>query len=388
MITKMSLSALWLIPLFFLGFISCENANPDKITNFEELSEPEVYSLTLIAAGDNILHDSIRDTHKQGSTYNFTPIYSEVKSLIEAADLAFINQETVMAGESYGYHDYPRFNTPQSLAKTLADTGFDIVNLANNHAFDMGRAGLHATLDFIDTINGLTVIGARKTGENACIITKNNITLGFLAYTYWLNGFSLPADEPNLVSLINREKMSEEINALRPLCDFLIVSLHSGAEYRMEPEEAKINLARFLAEQNVDLIIGHHPHVLQRVEKLSRPDGKETVCFYSLGNFLSHQRTKEKVLGALMLVTFTKEGEDFYISDSGIIPTICHFEQGFRNTKIYPLYVYTEELLEKHWCRARDKGMDFGYFDSVLNNLGTKLIMSPPQEWITAGISP
>ena len=376
---KITLFALWLIPFLFPGFMSCENSKPVISAELKEKTEPAMYSLTLIAAGDNILHDPISETHKQGNTYNFSPIYSEVKSIIKAADLAFINQETVMAGESYGYHDYPRFNTPQSLAVTLAGTGFDIINLANNHAFDMGRDGLYATLEFLDTIDELTVIGARKTGESAYIITKNNIILGFLAYTYWLNGFVLPPDEPNLVSIINREKMSEEINALRPLCDFLIVSLHSGAEYKMEPDQEKINLANFLAQHNVDLIIGHHPHVLQRVEKLLRPDGKKTLCFYSLGNFVSLQRKKERILGALMLVTFTKSGENLYISDSGIIPTICHFEQGFRNTKVYPFYAYTEELLEKHWCKARDKEIDFEYFDSVLNSLETKLIMSYPQ---------
>jgi poly-gamma-glutamate synthesis protein (capsule biosynthesis protein) len=310
--------------------------------------------------------------------YDFAPIYTEVKDLIKKADLAFINQETVMAGEEYGYSGYPAFNTPQVLAQTLADTGFDIVNQANNHAMDMTAKGLLATLDLWDTIAGITVIGARRSGENHKIITRNNITLGFLSYTYGLNGNTLPKNNPDLVSLINREKMAEEINALRPLCDFLVVSVHWGEEYRMEPSADQTGLAEFLARQNVDLIIGHHPHVLERFESLPRPDGKETLCFYSLGNFVSNQTEKERILGALMLVTFVKQGEELSVSDSGLIPVVCHFNQDWTGTKVYPLYAYNEETLKKHWVRVHDKDTTFDFFNSILDNLGTKLIMQNP----------
>ena len=312
--------------------------------------------------------------------YDFTPIYSEVKSLVQKADLAFINQETVMGGEKFGYSGYPTFNTPQSLAKILADTGFDIVNHANNHAMDMGEAGMLATLDLWDTIPGITVIGARKAGEEKQkIITKNNITLGFLSYAHSLNGFPLPRNNPDLVSLNRRAAMAEEIDALRPLCDFLIVSMHWGDEYRLvDPGPDQIRDARFLAEHNVDLVIGHHPHVLQRVETLPRPDGKETLCFYSLGNFVSNQRGKERILGAMMLVTFIKEDDELSISDSGLIPVVCHFDRYFSNTQVFPLYSYDEELIKKHQCMTIDSTLSIGFFNSVMNRLNTKVFTHDP----------
>jgi len=349
----------------------------------EQEEKPVRYSLTLVATGDNLFHETIINSSFENGIYDFTPIYSEIKSIIENSDLAFINQETVMAGESFGYSGYPAFNTPLSLAQTLVDTGFDIVNHANNHAMDMGVSGLYATLDLWESKGEITVIGARKEGEGTQIITKNNITLGFASYTYGLNGNVLPKNNPNLVSLINRNKMTEEINALRPLCDFLIVSIHWGEEYEREPVKSQTDLAEFIAEHNVDLIIGHHPHVLQRFEKLPRPDGKETFCFYSLGNFVSHQRGGERILGAMMAVTFSKEepglpSEKLSISNSGLIPVVCHYESGFTNTKIYPLYAYTQELLEKHYLRRADSGMDFDSFKTALNSLGTKMIMHDP----------
>ena len=277
--------------ILFLVYFSC-GSNPDKlinagiaetsdisyaedINNTEDIAEEKsnTYTLTFLAAGDNLFHDTVINSSKVNGTHDFSPIYSEVKGIIKKADLAFINQETVMAGESFGYSGFPNFNTPQTLAHTLADTGFDIVNIANNHAMDMGEKGLIATLDFLDTIDSFTVIGARKSGDSQKIITKNNITLGFLSYTFSLNGYTLPKHNPNLVSMVNKEKMSQEISVLRPLCDFLIVSMHWGDEYRLiEPNGYQKDLALFLAERNVDLIIGHHPHVLQYFESLARPD--------------------------------------------------------------------------------------------------------------------
>jgi len=363
-------------------FLSCNNTVTPPAGDVFITEQPEIiprYDLTLIAAGDNLFHITIINNSLENGIHNFNPIYTEIKSLIENADLSFINQETVMAGQSFGYSGYPLFNTPQSLAHTLVDTGFNIVNIANNHTMDMGRSGLYATLDLLDTFEGITVLGARKSGIGSRLILKNNITLGFLSYTYGLNGIALPADNPNLVSVINRNRMAQEIKNLRPLCDFLIISMHWGEEYLLiEPDSYQKNLAVFLSEQNVDLIIGHHPHVLQRVETLKRPDGGKTLCFYSLGNFVSNQRGKERVLGGIMLATFTKEGKNLSISNSGLIPVICHFEAGFRNTKIIPIYDYKEEQLEKHLLRASDNTMNFDYFYSVLRRLDTKIIMYNP----------
>jgi poly-gamma-glutamate synthesis protein (capsule biosynthesis protein) len=360
------------------------NAGADDLPAIEPFTEESPrYSLTLLAAGDNLFHEPIIKGSKQNDAYDFSPVYSEVKSIIQNADLAFINQETVMAGDEFGFSGYPAFNTPQSLAQTLADTGFDIVNHANNHAMDMGGDGLLATLELWDAIPDVTVIGARKGEAPLTIITVNNITLGFLSYTYGLNGIPLPKNNLNLVSLINREKMATDIEALRPLCDFLVVSMHWGDEYRLvEPGQDQKNLAAFLAEHNTDLIIGHHPHVLQRFETLPRPDGKETLCFYSLGNFVSNQRGKERLLGALMAVTFTKERlkerEELSISHSGLIPVVCHYDRGFVNTKVFPLYSYNEEILEKHGNRVEDEEMTLAYFNSVLDQLGTKIIIRDP----------
>jgi len=368
-----------LTSIIFILLLSCHSRPTTPDGDLGSRRTEKIDTVTFVAVGDNLFHESlIRSSLTENGTYDFSPIYTEVKPIIRGADLAFINQETIMGGTRFGYTGYPAFNTPQALAGTLADTGFHIINLANNHAMDKGRDALYATLDFLDTFEQFTVIGARKQGPSARIVTKNNIRFGFLSYTFSLNGIPLPRENPGLVSMIDRTKMTQEMNELRPLCDFLIVSMHWGAEYLLEPDRDQTSLAQFIAQHNVDLVIGHHPHVLQRVESITRPDGKNMICYYSLGNFASHQRQRERIIGGMMVLTFTKTENETSITDYGMLPVVTHYDRSFRNTKLYPLYSYTAELLVNHGLRNTDSGLTMDFFYNVLNRLNTKVIMHDP----------
>jgi len=376
----------FLLVFFIFTTITCYSrpvppAEKIEETERNEVSLPERHTLRFIATGDNLMHYSVLRASRENDVYDFIPIYSEIKDIVKKADVAFVNQETVMAGTSYGYTGYPIFNTPRALAYALADTGFNVINLANNHAMDMRADGLYATLDFLDTIDFFTVIGARRAGDSARIITKNNIKLGFLAYTFHTGWHTPPANNPNLISVINREVMIREIAALRPECDFLIVSMHWGGEYQLHPNREQTELARFLAEQNVDVIIGHHPHVLQRVETITLPNGRKTICFYSLGNFISNQRERERLIGGVAVITFAKDGitEEISIADFGVLPVVSHFDLNISNYRVYPLYSYTEDLINNHGFKEFDPGgFTIDFFYSVLNRLQTKVFLEDP----------
>jgi poly-gamma-glutamate synthesis protein (capsule biosynthesis protein) len=339
-------------------------------------------SLTIIAAGDNLFHEAIVAAFKEGEGYNFAPIYETVKPIIAGADLAFINQETVLGRESFGYSGYPRFNTPQVLADNLAGVGFDIINQANNHSMDMGEAGVMDTIAIWDTIPEAACLGIHRSQEERdqrnLIIEKNGIRVGFLAYTYGTNGLPLPQDKPYLVSLIEEETMTREIGALRPLCDFLVVSMHWGEEYSASPSARQTALAKFLAAQKVDLVIGHHPHVLQPAEYILRPDGRQMLCFYSLGNFMSSQRRPATLIGGLMYVKLTGSEQNIMFTDAGIIPVITHYESGSTGYRVYPLYQYTGELIQKHRFYHPKTGLNMEYIHAGLDNLKVKLITANP----------
>jgi poly-gamma-glutamate synthesis protein (capsule biosynthesis protein) len=313
--------------------------------------------LSLVAAGDNLFHSVMLRPDPKTGAYDFTACYSEIKPLIEPADIAFINQETLLGGEAYGFSGYPLFNTPQELGEALRVTGFDVVNHATNHIMDKGEKAVFSTMDYWDTVSGVRYLGIHRSQEDRdvkkVIVEKNGIKIGFLAYTYGTNGLAVPQDKPYLVSLINESVMESEIKALRPLCDFLIVSMHWGVEYQHEVSGEQKRLSRFLADNQVDLIIGHHPHVLEPYEFLDRPGGQKTLCFYSLGNFISAQSTAPTQLGGIAFVRIKREGEETAIEEAGIIPTVNHYEGDYTGFKVYPLYAYTGELAEKHLLRLR-----------------------------------
>jgi poly-gamma-glutamate synthesis protein (capsule biosynthesis protein) len=273
------------------------------------------------------------------------------------------------------------FSTPREAGAALATAGFDIVCHATNHVMDKGETGVLSSMDYWESLDGIRYLGIHRSEDakanHPVIINKNNLKTGFLAYTYGTNGIAVPRGKPYLVSLINNESMAKEIDALSPLCDFLVVSVHWGDEYSPEPNPYQTRLAAFFAEHNVDLIIGHHPHVLQRFESLLRADGKRTLCFYSLGNFLSAHFSPEKetLFGGLAYLKLKKTGEETSVQETGFIPTLTHYEKNLTGFTVSPLSEYTEELAEKHWKRTNDENMTLDFFKKKARELFGPMVM-------------
>jgi len=184
------------------------------------------------------------------------------------------------------------------------------------------------------------------------------------------------------VSLIDREKIAADIKALRPLCDYLVVSMHWGDEYKLYQNKEQESLAAFLAEQQVDLVIGHHPHVIEPLVIIKRSDGVSMPVFYSLGNFLSAHMTpiKETLLGGIMYIKLKKTQETISIEEIGLIPIITHYNANLSGFGIYPLYEYSEDLAAIHWNRRRgDSNMTHNNFVRLANDIfGTDLIKENP----------
>jgi poly-gamma-glutamate synthesis protein (capsule biosynthesis protein) len=373
----------------FLSLFSCfGEGEPDKRRPAEiqpipltpspaELSPapppPEPNFLTIVAAGDNLIHESIIKAAFREGAYTFDSMYAEIKPLIEAADIAFINQETPLAEERFGYSRGLTFNTPQIMGKTLADTGFDVVSHANNHVLDKGEAGLLSTLDLWESLSGIHPLGIHRSREQRdtrqVIVEKNNIKVGFLAYTYGTNGIPLPRGKPYLVSLADTKVMAKEIDSLRPLCDFLVISMHWGNEYDHRYNAAQESMAQFLADHGADLIIGHHPHVIQTYQYLPRRDGKNTLCFYSLGNFLAAQDMPYTLLGGLAYIKIKKSASEISVDQAGVIPTVTHFNTAYTGFRIYPLYQYTEELAKTHGRKRPQYELSLSYFRTLAQQI-------------------
>jgi poly-gamma-glutamate synthesis protein (capsule biosynthesis protein) len=337
------------------------------------------YLITMVAVGDNLIHIELINNAKTETEdiFDFDKYYTRIAPLIKSADIAFINQETLIAGKEFGYSGYPLFNGPKDLGRTISGLGFNVVNHATNHTMDKGEKAVFEVIDFWETQKDILVLGINRSAEQRGnveknIIIKNNIKIGFLGFTYGTNGIPLPKDKTFLVSLIDTEVMAKEIGALRPLCDFLVVSMHWGNEYEHTPTKRQEELALFLAEHDVDLVIGHHPHVLQPVRAIPREGRPPMICFFSLGNFLSAQNEPPRVLGGMMRVTVKKEAAPPYrvgIEDAELLPIVTHYEAGYKNFGVYPLSDYTDDLAERHLLRQRNKYTDSNYFHELIKKI-------------------
>jgi poly-gamma-glutamate synthesis protein (capsule biosynthesis protein) len=376
-------------------FFSCAGLpTPEEIPipETETTSEPETRTvpredyLTIVAVGDNLIHEPIIRAGYANGVYSFDSIYDKIKEYILPADIAFVNQETVLVNKELGYSGYPLFGTPKEIGTALITTGFEIVNHATNHIMDKGEKGIISSIDFWDTREGIHYLGIHRSEEDRAkrqvIISNINFTVASLTYTYGTNFIPLPKGKSWLVSMIEQEKMTTEIKALRPLCDYLVVSMHWGDEYKLNYNKEQEKLAAFLAEQQVDLVIGHHPHVIEPMAIIKRSDGGSTPVFYSLGNFLSAHLSpiKETLLGGIMYIKLKKTEETISVEETGLIPVITHYDASLKDFSIYPLHEYTEELAAKHWNRRRgDSNITPAYFKRIaIDVFGPVLMQENP----------
>lgn len=329
---------------------------------------PMSTSMDMIMVGDAIVHSSVyADAKLSNGTYDFTDMIDRYKPIIEPYDLAFYNQETILGGSALGVSNYPRFNSPQEFGDAMLDAGFNLVSLANNHSNDTGTKALLSSNAYWKT-KAAVVAGTystREESEAVNVYTQNGITFGFLAYTYGLNGLNLSTENAFMVDLIDLDKMKIDVEALRPLVDVLIVSVHFGSEYQNTPNSYQKNVVNKLADWNVDIVIGNHAHAIQPIQWVGK-----TLVYYALGNFISGQIGTERLIGLTSAIKITKVyyGSDTWIelSDLRADLTYNYYDSRMRNIKIYPWDEVTTTLLP-------DKAAWESKYLKIVNDMGANL---------------
>jgi poly-gamma-glutamate synthesis protein (capsule biosynthesis protein) len=337
---------------------------PETTTVPETTAAPEPVVLTFAAVGDNLIHNNIfkeageiAAAKNEGREYDFTPFYEPIALDIRNADIAFINQETLLAGESYGYTGYPMFNSPQELGDDLETLGFDVVNIANNHMLDRRAAGLFSTMEFLDGKNVLQIGGyENKSDYNEMrILEKDGIKIAFLSFTYGTNGVVLDSDSDIIIPqftdgyTLDENMLKNAVALAESKGDVTIVSMHWGVENTFAVNWDQKDAAKILCEAGADVIIGTHPHVIQTAEWVEAENGNRTLVYYSLGNVISAQEPLANMLGGMAKFRIIKDGGgSVYIADEKLVPTITYFNSGFRETSVYKLEDFPEELVKTH----------------------------------------
>ena len=249
-------------------------------------------SISLYFAGDMMQHKAQLDAALQpDGTYDYSGCFTQVTPEIEAADIAICNFETTLGGTPY--RGYPQFCSPDAYAQAVRDAGFDIFLTANNHCLDRRNHGLLRTLDVLDSL-GIKHLGtyrnqAERDSLYPYIIAHGGMRIALLNYTYDTNG--IPVADPCIVNYIDTTIIKKDLARARNLkADCIIVCMHWGTEYKLQPDAQQKKLEDWLYAHGVDHIIGSHPHVVQPVRTLpdyrNRPIRHLTV--WSLGNFISN----------------------------------------------------------------------------------------------------
>lgn len=278
------------------------------------------------AIGDILLHDEVYEDADTGTGYDFSDMFASVKDILSNPDFTIANQESIAAGSDLGLSSYPSFNSPYEISDTLQDVGIDLVTLANNHSLDKGEKGILRAIDYYNKI-GMPYVGINKNIEDAKrdrIIEVNGITIGFLSYTYGTNGIPIPDGKDYLVNYLDDQKITQDIKGLRGKVDLILINAHWGLEYKRTPSDEQRRLAKLMAEAGADIIIGHHPHVLQPIEWVET-DKHKTLVVYSLGNFISGQQNDYRDIGGMVTIKINKKssakGAITTVSDVTFTPT-------------------------------------------------------------------
>ncbi|WFA10312.1 CapA family protein [Tissierella sp. Yu-01] len=258
-----------------------------------EIIVPIETKAKILAVGDIMFHmPQINAAKTTSGNFDFNPVFKHVKKYIEDADLALGNFETVTVGDEMGFSGFPRFNSPVDTISALKNTGFDILSTANNHSLDRGKNGIINTIDVMNN-NGIRNIGTFKDNTRPLIIEEiNDIRIGLLSYTTSLNGLDslLSKEDSYMVNKFDEKIIIEDINQLKAEnVDIIVAYLHWGYEYFEEPTEYQRELGRKILEWGVDIVLGSHPHRIQKTEMINI-DGNGKLIVYSMGNFLSNQR--------------------------------------------------------------------------------------------------
>lgn len=272
----------------------------------------------LIAVGDILPHRPILDAVHTEAGYDFSSIFRYLKPIMKDYDICFCNQETIIGGGEVkgGKDDKVRkdnktavvFNGPDSLGDCIIDTGFNMISLANNHMYDMEKSGLDYSRKYWSK---KPVISSgqdeAKPESRVKLFKKNGIRVAFVAYTTFINRFKHKDVIIPYTNIYSYNTAQNDIQYAKANADVVIVSIHWGTEYMEEliNYEQK-TIAQQLSDLGVDIILGHHPHVVQQIGYVGK-----TLCVYSLGNCIACQQgdsTCKRIGGMISLRVHNNNG--------------------------------------------------------------------------------
>lgn len=278
-------------------------------------------SVSLLFAGDIMGHGSqIRAAYDaETNTYDYTAVFQYMKPVFSEVDFCIANLEVTLGTKPYS--GYPQFSSPPALAAAIKEAGIDVLGTANNHSCDRRKKGIVRTVEILDSLK-IRHLGTYKNvsefqSQNPFILEKNNIKIALLNYTYGTNGIPVPS--PTVVNLLDKKKIAEDVMLSKEQNpDFIIAFLHWGSEYQEMPNQEQQMWFDYFKSLGVSIVIGSHPHVIQ---PMYWDKANHNLVAYSLGNFVSNQRTQPRDGGAVFKLVLKKDKTLTYIDEASYLLT-------------------------------------------------------------------
>lgn len=344
-------------------------ATTEKETTTEPVTEPpfEPVSINVMMIGDMLMHMGVQNSGRLADgSLNYDHLFAHIKSDIDEADIAIVNQEVIIGGEELGLSGYPTFNCAYEVGDAIAKAGFNVVLHATNHTVDKGGVGVDNCINFWKTKHpDIAYLGINETAEdknNIYVYEQDGVKIAILNYTYGTNGIPLPQDRPYLVNLLDEDTVKNDLAKAKELADFIIVCPHWGTEYTLVETEEQHYWANLFVENGANLIIGAHPHVIEPVAWVESENGNKALCYYSLGNFVSTQNEASNMLGAMAKVTITNDKDgNVFIKDYSVEPLVTQKLWGTQEITTYKLSDYTAQLASQNRILDKDPGFSMSY---------------------------
>ncbi len=330
------------------------------------------YDINLMMVGDNLMHMGIVTTGKQADgSYNYDFLFEGIEEFLAEAEVKMINQETILGGNQLGFSGYPHFNSPTEVGDAIVEAGFNVVLHSSNHTADKGLKGILNCADYWQQYPEVLVAGidGDDVKDEIQILEIEGVTFAILNYAYAPNMGSFPKEYEGHMDMLCdynqktrmidfttlREEVLTEIAEADKLADFVVVCPHWGTEYTTKPSSYQQKFARQMTEAGADIIIGTHPHVVQPVEWVEAENGNKSLCYYSLGNYVSTQKQALCMLEAMAWVTIHVDENGPFINteQTGVLPLVCHYNaMPVRMESVYLLEEYTETQAASHGIKA------------------------------------
>ena len=344
-------------------------------------------TITLAAVGDvfatNMNFPILAEYgERSGIDYDFEPYYQAVRDEIGSYDLRFINQETPCAGNGNGYEysGYPVFNTPDSSIHALANVGFNIANFNSNHTWDMGSYGIERSHSLFAEHPGVMLVGSYDSQEDrdtVHLIERDGATIALLSYSYGdnFNGEN-PANFPNqyYTCQFDKQVMKTEIERAQQVADAVVVYMHWGTEYTTAPNEQQLEYAKFLADLDVDAVIGSHAHILQPIRYYTSPSGKQVPVVFGLSDFITGWTLTDTILSGMFTCDFAWKDGKLAVENCAFAPAIEWSDGG--DTYVRFLKDMSDDEIAAN-TRTEDVENDVAYLHEFIDGLN----MEVPVNW-------